>query len=83
MEKQEAIDCFIASAESVEEDLKQWEEEGLPSEKEIQSEWQYFLDLLQLANEEEIDKDGLVSQHARNCMAAFIELVPNLAQVTT
>lgn len=82
MDKKEAIDCFIASAESVEEELKHWEEEGLTSEKEIQNEWQYFLDLLQLAKEEKIDTNLIVCQHAQICMTGFIKLVPNLAQAT-
>lgn len=81
MEKQEALDCFIASSESVEEDLKQWEE-GIPSDEEVRDEWLYFQELLQLAKDFGIDKDTRVSEHARTCMTAFIKLVPELAQAT-
>lgn len=83
MEKtEETINLFVASAKGVERDLEEWKKEGLPSDKEVQDEWEYFLDLLQIAKEDGVDTNPIVSEHAKICTAAFLKLVPEVAQAT-
>lgn len=76
----EKIELFVVSVVAIERDLTNWEREGLPSDKTVQNRWEYFVSLVQLAQKEKIDKDLIVTAHARNCMDLFLKLAPKQAR---
>lgn len=83
-EKEQNINSFIASITGVNRDLGNWERlrnmtGEMPPKEEIEREWVYLSELMDLAKKLQIDKNVLVCEHSKICIAKFIQVAPEVA----